>query len=77
MSNPVTWANQSIIIVTWTALTTTSDTGNDNNIYYKLDSRKGYTTTLYEKTTPGVYGVTLYTAALPSPDWLYGTYYDF
>jgi hypothetical protein len=77
MDDPVTWANQSIIIVTWTALVGAANTGNNDNIYYKLESRKGFTSTFYEKSTPGVYGVTEYSASLPSPDWLYGTYYDF
>jgi hypothetical protein len=63
-------------VVSWELLTSTIQTGNDN-LYYRLDTRQGYTSTFYERTTPGLYDLDSWVQTLPNSNFQYGGLYDF
>ena len=75
-NSPSIFANLTHLVVSWELLTTTIQTGNDN-LYYRLDTRQGYTSTFYERTTPGLYDLDNWVQTLPNSDFQYGGLYDF
>ena len=75
-NSPTIFANLTHLVVSWELLTSLIQTGNDN-VYYRVETRQGYTSTYYERTTPGLYDLDFWVQALPNSNFLYGGLYDF